>query len=135
MVIINTTHLTIMSEPVVLSGGVVEASGATPVQRKNLYYSICIPLRLVLAYIVYKNVNSTPMKVLVMLLSAFSVYSNLLGLNSSRKVWWNRSFHLIVALSVLVSSVAGKMELVPILMVLDVLFGLIHSFSIKPWEI
>ena len=124
-----------MSEPSVLSGGVVEASGATPTQRKNLYYSVCVPLRLILAYIVYKNVNSTPMKVLVMLLSAFAVYSNLLGLNSSRTVWWNRSFHLIVALSMLIFSVAGKMEFVPILMVFDVLFGLIHSFSIKPWDI
>lgn len=133
MVVINTIMSDVPVETV--SGGVVEASGATPSQRKNLYYSICVPLRLILAYIVYKNVNSTPMKVLVTLLSAFAVYSNLLGLNSSRDVWWNRSFHLVVALSMLVSSLSGNMELVPILMVFDVLFGLVHSLSSKPWDI
>ena len=117
------------------SGGSVEASGASPEQRMQLFYGVCVPLRIALAYIVYKNADSTPVKMLVLLLSAFAIYSNLLGLNSGRNVWWDRRIHLVVALSILVSAVAGKMNYVAFLMLFDILFGVGSSLAIKPWQI
>ena len=117
------------------SGGSVEATGATPEQRMKLFYGVCVPLRLALAYIVYKNADSTPLKIVVLLLSAFAVYSNLLGLNSGRHVWWDRRVHLLVAGLILVSSVAGKMNYVAFLMLFDILFGVGSSLAIKPWQI
>ena len=117
------------------SGGSVEASGASPEQRMQLFYGVCVPLRIALAYIVYKNADITPVKMLVLLLSAFAIYSNLLGLNSGRNVWWDRRIHLVVALAILVSAFAGKMNYVAFLMLFDILFGVGSSLAIKPWQI
>ena len=119
----------------VSTGGVVQSSGALPIQRMKLFYGVCVPLRLFLAYIVYKNIKYTPIQVLVALLSAFAVYSNLLGLNSSNKVWWNRQIHAIVAVAILLSTVAKKTDYVPYIMVFDVVLGVASSVANNPWNV
>jgi len=116
-----------------ISGGSVEASGATPEQRMKLFYGVCVPLRLTLTYIVYKNMDNSMIKMLVLLLSAFAIYSNLLGLNSGRHVWWDRRVHLFVSVAILMSVFAGKMNYVAFLMLFDIIFGIGSSIAIKPW--
>lgn len=118
-----------------MPGGIVENLGASPSQRKKLFYGVCIPLRLLLAYIVYLNPTSYPMRLMVTIFSASSMYSNILGLNSTNSVWWDRKFHFTMSSLSLILSMTDRIEYVPSIMVIDILYGVIHSFASDPWDL
>lgn len=113
--------------------GVVEKSGASPGLRKALFYGVCVPLRLFLAWIVYANLSSPSLQVILLIVSAISVYINLLGLNSSNDIWWTQEVHLLTSLSTFLFLVARRPEFVPYVMVFDVLYGVLTSFTRDPF--
>lgn len=113
--------------------GIIEGSGATPDQRKKLFYGVCVPLRLLLAFIVYRKYSSVTIQGIVLAFSAMSIYTNLLGLNSSNDIWWSQKFHLFVSIKIVLCLITGRPEYVPYLMVVDVLYGVLISFAKDPW--
>lgn len=113
--------------------GLIEKSGATSGQRKVLFYGVCIPLRLLVALIVYWKSTNPAVQGLVLTAFAVSVYINLLSLNSSDRVWWSREFHTLTSLTSLFLLLRGFPSWVPGIMVFDVLFGLVTSFARDPW--
>lgn len=113
--------------------GVIESSGATPSQRKKLFYGVCVPLRLLLAYLVYRTYSSPWVQGTVLSVALLSVYLNLLGLNTSNDIWWSQKFHLMMSLKIVFCLVGGRPEFVPYLMLLDVLFGATTSLAKDPW--
>lgn len=112
--------------------GVVEKSGASPGWRKALFYGVCVPLRLFLAWIVYTNLSPS-LQVILLIVSAISVYINLLGMNSSNDIWWTQELHLLTSLSTFLILVARRPEFVPYVMVFDVLYGVVTSFTRDPF--
>ena len=115
--------------------GLIEKSGATPSERSRLFYGVCIPLRLSLALFVYWKSTSPIVQGILLATSAISVYVNLLGLNTSNEVWWSRGFHTLTSLAIFLSLLGGFRSWVPGIMILDVLFGLLTSFSRDPWNV
>ncbi|CAM9256855.1 unnamed protein product [Sphacelaria rigidula] len=113
--------------------GVVESAGATPSQRKKLFYGVCVPLRLLLAYLVYRTYSFLWVQGIVLSVSLLSVYLNILGLNSSNEIWWSQKFHLVLSSKIVFCLVAGRSEFVPYLMLLDVFFGVMTSLARDPW--
>lgn len=112
--------------------GVVESMGATASQRRALFYGVCIPFRLLLAVFVRYQVWSRPFLLMV---AAAAVYTNLLGLNTSSGVWWSRGFHMLTSLAAFLFLVGGRPDVVPVVMILDVLVGLFTSFARDPWTL
>lgn len=114
--------------------GVVEMMGASPLLRRNLFYGICIPLRLGLATIVFQKWYSPHVREILLFFSVISVYVNLLSsISTSNNVWWKREVHLVSGVLVVFGTLGGKRNAVFGVLVLDVLFGLITSLTQKPW--
>ena len=115
--------------------GVIENSGATPDKRRRLFYGVCVPLRLLLAFIVYRKYSSLTIQGIVMAFSVMSMYANLLGLNSSNEIWWSQKFHLLTSMKIVLCLVSARPEFVPYFMVVDVLYGVVTSFARDPWSV
>lgn len=119
--------------------GFVESSGATPSQRKSLFYGVCLPLRILLAYTVYLLSDSPLIRGFVGVSSALSFYTILLSLElgsaPSGIVWWSREIHLVTSALTFFLVVGGRVDLVPVVMVVDILYGLVTSFARDPWAL
>ena len=113
--------------------GIIEGSGATPDQRKKLFYGVCVPLRLLLAFIVHRKYSSPAAQGIVLAFSTMSIYTNLLGLVSSNEIWWSKRFHLFTSIKIVLCLIAGRPEYVAYLMMGDVLYGVLTSFAKDPW--
>lgn len=113
--------------------GIIEGSGATPDQRKKLFYGVCVPLRLILAFLVHRKYSSPIVQGIVLAFSTMSIYTNLLGLNSSNDIWWSQKFHLFVSIKIVACLLIGRPEYVSLMMVSDVLYGVLVSFAKDPW--
>lgn len=115
--------------------GVVESFGATPRERVLLFYCVCFPLRILLASLLYKFHSTPVVQGFVGVASALSSYTLLLSLNTSNSVWWSRKFHLITSVLTFLLVIGGRTSLVPMVMIVDVLYGLSTSFAREPWTL
>lgn len=127
------------------NGGAVMKMGYSPQQRKLFFYLICIWLRLLIAYSVYKFYNRKELYYLIPIIAVYSIYLNVtqsLKDNAKKKcVWWSRHFHIINGLIILAVSLfkislfnMHQNKIISLLLVGDVLFGILTSLIKQPWS-
>ena len=93
-----------------------------PRERLALFLGVCIPLRLLLAWVV---VPRTPPWLVVL-----ALMTTLLWLETKRRgevdpaVWWSRSSHELVVLTCLLLVALGQTDHLPKLLTLDILLGI-----------
>jgi hypothetical protein len=107
-------------------------------KRALLFYCICIWIRLSIALFVYKYSNNNKKFIYIIILAALlGIYLNFNQLNN--KVWWNRYIHGINSLLLLIVCILSLIgyinsKLIGIILFWDVLFGILYSFYIKPFN-
>lgn len=117
----------------VYQGGIFNKMGYSLVQRKQLFYLICIMFRLMLAGIVFNFSDNKKLQYALVLLSLAGIYSNYSKLGEC--VWWSRQFHLIIAVLLFIVTgltILGKIKdskWMSYLLYIDVIFGLFYSFG------
>lgn len=109
-------------------------------QRKRIFYFICIPSRILLALLIFYLLQLEQKELELSILSLiiiFSTYTIINGLTCFKnKVWWNRSFEMIVALTLIILSsiilsnndhLQFEKKYIAIPLFIDIIFGFILS--------
>lgn len=112
------------------SGGAIENLGYSPSERKMLFYTVCIPIRMTIAALAFKYENHPFFVPLMVVVSTMAIIQN----TNKTKVWWSRHVHRLISLSILLASIAGFPKYIKYLLLLDVSYGLISSFEANPWK-
>ncbi len=111
--------------------GIIEKYGASPSDRKILFYSVCIPIRLLLVYLAYKNQHKKSFRVISILLGLTSVYLNF---TKNDNVWWKRDVHGYHSIVLLILAIFDHTKYIPHVLLSDVLYGFTTSIIKKPFK-
>ena len=111
-----------------MAGGAIANLGASLQTRQLLFYLVCVPFRLSLAYILYKYSSNSKVRIISFLLSLVSAVHLFIKHNDSTDpVWWNRKYHAISSTVISVLIAFNRLDLASVTMVADVAFGLSSS--------
>ena len=115
--------------------GAIESLGFSPNKRMLMFYGICIPLRMSIAYSAELFHEETSFRIIAFLSFLFSIYSNISGILSenTNPVWWNRKLHLISPIIGILILLSGKTQFLSRLLFIDVAYGVINSLEKNPW--
>ena len=114
-------------------GGIFGQSGFSLTERKHLFYLVCILFRLFLAGVVYNFSDNKYVQYGVLFFSLIGIYLNYSKVNEC--VWWNRKFHLLIAISLFIVSLLtinkniDSSKYMAYLLYMDVLFGFLYSLD------
>jgi uncharacterized membrane protein YgdD (TMEM256/DUF423 family) len=123
-------------------GGFFEQHGATPGQRRALFYGVCIWVRLLIAVAAYYALKWWPVPaasvILALAVAVVAVNATAAARHDHNDVWWSRGAHAVIAAMVAVMAVAalatrGKQvpyTAVALAVGLDVVFGVVYSFTV-----
>lgn len=103
--------------------GVLARNGVSLYMRKYMFYLICIPLRLSLAYGLYKYSYIPTVRVLSIFLSVIATLNVYLKMKENDEVWWSRKFHFASSLLITFLTVFNRFDLASLTMASDVVFG------------
>jgi 1,4-dihydroxy-2-naphthoate octaprenyltransferase len=102
--------------------------------RKILFYTLCVVLRLFIAGLVYQLKDKHWLPYIIILFSLLIIYR--LHDKIDGNFWWSRKFHMFICFLLIVVSVLkingyvdGKY--LSYLLYIDVGFGFLHSLTIK----
>ena len=102
--------------------------------RKILFYTLCVVLRLFVAGLVYQLKDKHLLPYIIILFSLLIIYRLHDKINGN--FWWSRKFHMFICFLLIVVSVLkingyvdGKY--LSYLLYIDVGFGFLHSLTIK----
>lgn len=102
--------------------------------RKILFYTLCVVLRLFIAGLVYQLKDKHWLPYIIILFSLLIIYRLHDKINGN--FWWSRKFHMFICFLLIVVSVLkingyvdGKY--LSYLLYIDVGFGFLHSLTIK----
>lgn len=127
-------------------GGFFHNAGYTKEQRRNMYYWICIIIRLLFGVLISYFASLYPKskhKYLYLILGILSIgylIGNIYFMNERPCVWWNREIHIGISLLILMLCFKGYnynqdyLGYVSLLLFLDVLLPLQISLIKKPFE-
>ena len=119
------------------NGGVVDKAlqwlrpvAPIPLVRTQLYYGVCLLVRLALFNCVYVFRNEWWMPSVVGILSLFSVVRLLPSVSNSGHQWWSKRFQLVISVLVVITcmGVAARIvhtAAVPILLYVSLIGGLV----------
>ena len=104
--------------------------------RGFLYYFICVPIRLYIAYFVYMNYKLYFVPYVVLGVAIISLYANLKKRGDC--VWWFRELHIIISGALVVAAfmtILHKMSgiILSYLLFADVIFGALISILLNPF--
>jgi len=103
--------------------------GFTAFERWYLFHMVCIPLRLLLAAMVYTFRDNGAVRGLAIIggLGAFLFNCvRVCGARSDRPVWWHRPVHMLSAVGIVLASIASKNTTVPsVILLADAAYGLV----------
>ncbi len=107
-----------------------------PLNRKKVYYEICIWVRLILYTLVFYYRDYKYMPYIITIFSIFTIMNLKDSVINPGKQWWSKRFDLAIAVSLLVCSVMvilGKLNTIymPILLYVSLIGGVLQSFSIE----
>lgn len=118
-------------------GGIFVEKGFSIIERKHLFYLICIFLRLMIAGIVYNFSDNKKLQYLLLIISLSSVYLNYIKINEC--VWWSRKFHFVIALLLfiitllIITKQIKTDKWMSYLLYIDIIWGIIHSLVVQPF--
>lgn len=123
-------------------GGVLEKSGIPLSTRRATFYSVCIPVRLGIAGLVYyysrrpddRNIAIT----ISLLIGLIGMTGNLRAASENNKVWWHRHVHAVIFLVLVLFAVLAMYKIVPAwtlaaVLAGDAAFGFVDSFISSPF--
>ena len=114
----------------------VAKMGIPHATRGILFYLVCIPIRLYLAFFVYLNHKIVFIPYLVFFFSCFALYSNIKKRGDC--VWWFRELHIIVSASLIIASMLTIIHqvsgiILSYLLLMDVILGFLSSLVLNPF--
>lgn len=115
------------------------AAGFSSVQRGFLFYTICIPLRLLLTALLYHFGSHTLVRSAAVVSGLASYFSNSrkiteTGGAQTNGVWWHRSVHMLTGAIVSLSFIISPKTKIPsTILLVDTLFGVATSFYKQPF--
>lgn len=117
--------------------GGIKRFNLTLTQRKLLFYIICIPLRLLIAYMAYKLADKTWFYVLIVI--ATGIMLNKAKYDKTECVWWKRSVHENITTIIFVTAIIqlltkNRKPIIAALLLADVTFGFISSI-LQRWTL
>lgn len=107
-----------------MQGGLFQTMGLNALQRKVLFYSVCVPTRATLAYMIYRFSHKDACRIIVMNIALVSILLNTLSRNI---VWWRRDVHTCTGMLMLCLLSAKHVKASALVMVLDLVFGIVSS--------
>ena len=99
----------------------------SPQVRQRLFYFVCVPTRLTIAYLVAQD--STWIPYVVLFASATIVkllYDILYGANQQ---WWSKELQFIMACAIVACYFIKQIDMIPQIMLVSVLLGVFQSFQ------
>jgi hypothetical protein len=121
-----------------MNGGLFFKMGFNKLQRKEFFYTICIFIRLLLSGIVYNFSDNKYLQYSLLFISLISIYSNYQKIDEN--VWWNRHFHLLIGIILLIISYKiikkeiKETKYLAYILYVDVIFGILDSFYKRPFD-
>ena len=118
--------------------GLFANMGYSKIERRNLYYLICIFLRLLIAGIVYNFADNKIIQYIILAFSIVAIYSNYNRINDNK--WWSSKFHLLVAILLVIVFIFVKLNKIQntkylaYLLYIDVIGGFLYSLYLKPFD-
>lgn len=116
-----------------MEGGIFKNAGLSTRVRVTLFYSICIWVRLSIAFAVMFAAQAWYTGTLVIVLSA-SVMFAVGELAQNSLVWWNRKVHALTGFAVALSAIVGLITendvpvyAISVLLMADVVWGALHA--------
>ena len=102
--------------------------------RKIVFLTICIFVRLIIAGLAYQYRNKKWLPYLIIILCGFIIYNLYKTLNLNN--WWSKKFHiliniLLINVSILIIFKKLDSKYISYLLYIDVIGGFIHSLLIK----
>jgi peptidoglycan/LPS O-acetylase OafA/YrhL len=107
----------------------------SPIEREKIFYRICIPVRLLILFLLYKYRDNNNVQHLFVVLSLISVI-NLGTYGGPNTHWWSKNFQLVMSLlmfliGILVIKEKTNPIYIPVLFGFSVFSGFLQSFLIK----
>ena len=108
----------------------------TPSTRKNIYYGICIWVRLILYSLVFYYRDSKYIPYIVGLFSLLAIANLKDSVSNPGRQWWSKRFDLVIAVLLLVACIMAIFDkvnivVIPVLLYASLLGGFLQSFFIK----
>lgn len=102
--------------------------------RKIVFLTICIFVRLIIAGLAYQYRNKKWLPYLIIILCSFVIYHLYKTLNLN--YWWSKKFHILICLLLIIVSILiilKKLDskYISYLLYIDVIGGFMHSLLIK----
>ena len=108
--------------------GAIANAGASIATRRKLFYMVCVPLRLSLAYGLFKYSANENVRMIALIISLLtSAHLFMKYRDNTDPVWWNRKYHAISSMIITILAAFNRLDLASLTMVSDVIFGLISS--------
>lgn len=125
-------------------GGFVESIGAPPIVRRTTFYTACLPIRAAIGYALFQY-GRTDTELVAWTVFAVCLFACIMTLSKDAeergdsektaacRVWWSRRIHALflgfLAFSaVMVMYRIFSSDILAIIWMLDVIFGLVSSF-------
>lgn len=107
---------------------------ASPEERKKLFYTACIPTRLVILLILYFFRDSKFVQIIAAIAGAFAIYN--LSRPAMGNQWWNKKFQLVMACLIVLVSILILMKNIDsrwlsVMFGVSLLGGFLESLSVK----
>ncbi len=124
-------------------GGINEQRGKTKEERRRLYYSACIWVRVLLAFVVGVLCFYFPavMGLILAVCAALTMIGNIgiVILRGIDSVWWNRAAEAVFSMVIMVLGIMlyfGKMPwyMPSIALVVNIVYGIALSFIVNPYK-
>ena len=103
--------------------GVFERAGFSQKQRLIIFLTVCIPVRLSLVYITKKYNQSNILKFATLLFALLTIYNNSKSLYNKSNVIWDRRFHILTSIMIVISIISSNYKFVPYILLSDVIIG------------
>lgn len=106
--------------------------GIMPSDRQRVYYTVCVPLRLALAGLVYQYRDHPRLSTILVPICLLAVYNLVGDLNNPHPGWWSRRFHLLISILILGICLhfTDHKHLLGYLALVDVGVGVVHSLFV-----
>jgi len=116
--------------------GMLNKTEDTVLQRRRIYYTICIFVRLAIAGLVFQLREKKWMPYAIGVVALLSIAKLYTSIKDPGNQWWSKRFALVIAILLLLSAILIKYEKIPssipsILIVIGVVGGGVQSLFIK----
>jgi hypothetical protein len=103
----------------------------SPIQRKTLFFGVCVPIRLLIAYVTYHYPYPIMFPLIFIFATATVVKLGIDGIGNGTQYgtqWWSKWFQLLIALFIILGSRSHVVQLLLISVVGGILQAVTNGF-------